>query len=129
MKGFVKEFKAFAVKGNVIDLAVAVVIGAAFGKIVTSLVENIITPLTGLMMDGIDFSGLSYSIDGVIVSYGVFLQSILNFFIITLFVFIIIKGVNRAKDTILGEEEKVAKSNEPSEEVRILSEIRDILKR
>lgn len=129
MKGFVKEFKAFAVKGNVMDLAVAVVIGAAFGKIVTSLVENIITPLTGLMMDGIDFSGLSYSIDGVIVSYGVFLQSILNFFIITLFVFIIIKGVNRAKDTILGEEEKVAKSNEPSEEVRILSEIRDILKR
>jgi large conductance mechanosensitive channel len=129
MKGFVKEFKAFAVKGNVIDLAVAVVIGAAFGKIVTSLVENIITPLTGLMMDGIDFSGLSYSIDGVIVSYGVFLQSILNFFIIALFVFIIIKGVNRAKDTILGEEEKVAKSNEPSEEVRILSEIRDILKR
>jgi len=128
MKGFVAEFKAFAMKGNVIDLAVAVVIGAAFGKIVSSLVANIITPFIGLIMGGIDFSGLTYIIGDAEVTYGVFIQSIIDFTIVALVIFLVVKALNsfKKKEEAKPEEEKVV---EPSEEVKILREIRDSLQK
>ena len=131
MKGFIDEFKAFAVKGNVIDLAVAVVIGAAFGKIVTSLVENIITPIIGALMGGKNFSGLAYTLGNAEITYGVFIQSIIDFLIVAFFIFLAVKAVNKAQDAFDGEEEEAVPETppEPSEEVKLLREIRDSLKR
>lgn len=130
MKGFIDEFKAFAMKGNVIDLAVAVVIGAAFGKIVSSLVDNIITPLIGLLMGGIDFSGLSHTVGDATVTYGVFIQSIIDFVIVAFVIFLVIKGINKATAMGAKEEESAEeKPAEPSEEVKLLREIRDNLRR
>ena len=130
MKKFVEEFKAFAMKGNVVDLAIAVVIGAAFGKIVSSLVANIVTPIMGLMMGGVDFSGMSYTIKDATITYGIFIQSIIDFLIVALVIFLAVKGINHAKDVMDGEEEEKAKEEkpaEPSEEVKLLREIRDSL--
>jgi large conductance mechanosensitive channel len=131
MKSFMQEFKAFAMKGNVLDLAVAVVIGGAFGKIVSSLVTDIITPLIGLFMGGVDFTGLSYTLGGAVVTYGVFIQSIIDFTIVALAIFIMVRGVNKAQAAVLKKEadEKESKAKEPSEEVLLLREIRDSLKR
>ena len=128
MKGFAAEFKAFAMKGNVIDLAVAVVIGAAFGKIVSSLVTNIITPIIGLIMGGIDFSALAYTIGEAEITYGVFIQSIIDFTIVALVIFLVVKAINsfKKKEEAKPEAEKVV---EPSEEVKILREIRDSLQK
>lgn len=130
MKGFVAEFKAFAVKGNIFDLAVAVIIGTAFGKIVSSLVENIVMPLIGLLMLGVDFSGLSYTLGDAVVTYGKFIQSIIDFVIIALAVFVAVKAINRAKGIVEEGDGAVveAKPVEPSEEVQLLREIRDLLK-
>lgn len=130
MKGFVEEFKAFAMKGNVVDLAVAVVIGAAFGKIVSSLVANIITPVIGLLLGGIDFTGLSYEVGNAVITYGVFIQSVFDFVIVALVIFMVVKAINKLQGT-LEKEEAVpeAKPAEPSEEVKLLREIRDSLKR
>lgn len=130
MKGFIEEFKAFAVKGNVIDLAVAVVIGAAFGKIVSSLVDNIITPLIGLLMGGVDLSGLSYTVGDAVVTYGGFIQSVIDFVIIAFVIFLVVKGINTAQT--LGKEDEAPaeeKPAEPSEEVKLLREIRDSVRR
>ncbi len=128
MKEFIQEFKAFAVKGNVVDLAVAVVIGAAFGKIVTSLVENIITPSMGLLMGGIDFSGQAFSIDGAVIKYGVFIQSVIDFVIVALVIFLAIKLLARLKKSE-AQKESIEKATEPSDEVKLLMEIRDSLRR
>lgn len=130
MKSFVNEFKAFAMKGNVIDLAVAVVIGAAFGKIVSSLVANIVTPLIGLIMGGVSFSSLSYQVGDAVVSYGVFIQSIIDFIVIALAIFVVVKAINKAQDAVDGDDEEGEdKPAEPSDEVKLLTEIRDSLKR
>jgi len=131
MKGFIEEFKAFAIKGNVIDLAVAVVIGAAFGKIVSSLVANIITPIIGMIMGGRDFSGMMYTLGDAEITYGVFLQSIIDFLIVALVIFMVVKAINKAQDAFDGDDEEPAeeKPEEPSEEVKLLREIRDGLKR
>lgn len=131
MKGFIAEFKAFAVKGNVVDLAVAVVIGAAFGKIISSLVENIITPSIGLLIGGVNLSGLSFAIGKAVITYGVFLQSIVDFLIVAFFIFLAVRGINRVERVVEGEKkkEKAAKPAEPTEEVKLLREIRDSLKR
>ena len=90
----VKEFKEFAMKGNVVDLAVGIIIGGAFGKIVTSLVSDIIMPLIGLIIGGIDFTGLAFTIGGAKVTYGNFINNIIDFLIIALVIFLIVKGVN-----------------------------------
>lgn len=130
MKSFITEFKAFAMKGNVIDLAVAVVIGGAFGKIVSSLVTDIITPLIGLLMGGINFSGLSYTLGDAVVTYGVFVQSVIDFIIVAVAIFVVVKGINKAQKAL--EEPAPAKEEkpkEPSEEVKLLIEIRDALRR
>ena len=124
MKDFIQEFKAFAVKGNVVDLAVAVVIGGAFGQIVTSLVQNIITPSIGIFMGGIDFTGLSFTIGKASITYGYFIQSIVNFVIVAFVIFLAIKALSKLK-----QEEKVIveETPEPSDEVKLLTEIRDSL--
>lgn len=127
MKKFLNEFKAFAMKGNVIDLAVAVVIGAAFGRITTSLVNNIIMPLFGGLMGGVDFSGKSAMVREVEVTYGVFIQSIIEFVIIAFAIFLVIKAMNAAMHKKKEEEKKEEKPKGPSEEVRLLTEIRDLL--
>lgn len=126
MKNFIEEFKAFAIKGNVIDLATAVVIGTAFGTIVTSLVTNIITPLIGVILGGIDVTGWQFTVGSSVVTYGVFVQSIINFVIIALVVFVAIKLLARLKKT---EETVTEKPAELSDEVKVLMEIRDSLRR
>jgi large conductance mechanosensitive channel len=131
MKSFIKEFKSFAMKGNVLDLAVAVVIGAAFGKIVSSLVTDIITPLIGLFMGGVNFSGLSHTLGGAVVTYGVFIQAVIDFTIVAFAIFIMVRGINKAQAAVLKKEAEVkeAKEKEVSEEVKLLREIRDSLKK
>lgn len=130
MKSFLEEFKAFAMKGNVIDLAVAVVIGAAFGKIVSSLVGNIITPIIGLLMGGIDFSTLTYVVGDAVITYGVFIQSIIDFIIVAFVIFVVVKGLNNAQKVMAKKEEEApAKPAEPSEEVKLLREIRDSVRK
>lgn len=128
MKNFVAEFKAFALKGNVMELAVAVIIGAAFGKITTSLVNNIIMPLFGVLFGGINFTNKMVTVGTVEVTYGVFLQSVIEFLIIAIVIFMIIKGLKslERKEEAKPEAEKVV---EPSEEVKLLREIRDSLKK
>lgn len=131
MKSFLEQFKAFAIKGNVMDLAVAVVIGAAFGKIVSSLVTDIITPLIGLLMGGINFSGLSHTVGDATLTYGVFVQSVIDFIIVAFAIFLVVKGINKAQEKVAKkeQEEKEEKAKEPSEEVKLLQEIRDSLRR
>jgi len=128
MEKFLNEFKAFAMRGNVIDLAVAVVIGAAFGKITTSLVNNIIMPLFGVVLGGVNFTDKAVTVGEVAVTYGVFIQSILEFIIIAFAIFIVIKVLSRLQKK---EEEKPKeeKAKEPSEEIILLREIRDSLKK
>ena len=92
-----KEFREFAIRGNVMDLAVAVIIGAAFGKIVTSLVDNILMPLIGLVMGGVDFSGLNFQVGGAVIEWGLFIQSIIDFIIIAFVIFLIVRAINRLK--------------------------------
>ena len=121
----VKEFREFAVKGNVMDLAVGVIIGAAFGKIVSSMVEDVVMPVIGSLMGGLDFSGLAIKIGSATLKYGKFLQTCLDFIIIAWAIFLIVKLVNRVKR----EEEKpaLALAAKPQQEV-LLEEIRDLLK-
>ena len=122
-----KDFKEFAFKGNVLDLAVAVVIGAAFGKIVSSLVENIITPLIGILVGGIDFTGLKLTVGKAEVTYGIFLQHVFDFLIIAFAIFMVLRLLTKLKRE---KEEEVVE--EPEEELNIqeelLREIRDLLK-
>lgn len=124
MKKFFKEFKDFAAKGNVIELAVAVVIGAAFGKIVTSLVDDIIMPLFGILV-GKNFANLSVEINGSFITYGAFIQAIVDFLIIAFCVFLFTKLINKFKK----KEEKKAEAPKKSDEVLLLEEIRDLLKK
>lgn len=129
MNGFIAEFKAFAMKGNVIDLAVAVVIGAAFSKIVTALVDNLITPLIGVFMGGVDFTELSYTVGEAVFTYGAFLQAIIDFIIVAFVIFLVVKAINTAQSYNQKEEATDDAPAEPSEEVKLLTEIRDSLRR
>ncbi len=131
MKKFIDEFKVFAMKGNVVDLAIAVVIGTAFGKIVSSLVANIITPIIGLLSGGVDLSGLSYTIGESVIMYGIFMQSVIDFVIISFVIFVIVKAINRTRilSNEYEEKNKVKNPKEPDENVLLLREIRDILKK
>ena len=126
MKGFFNEFKNFAMRGNVIDLAIGVVIGGAFGSIVNSLVGDIIMPLIGVITGGIDFSGLSLSVGKATIRYGKFIQAAFVFMVIAFALFIVVKAVNTMKKR---EEEKPAAPAEPPEDVKLLTEIRDLLKK
>ena len=121
--GVFKEFKDFISKGNIFDMAVGVVIGSAFGKSVTSLVDDIIMPLVGALVGGIDFSGLVAKIGDATVNYGLFIQNIVNFLIIALCIFIVVKAMAKFK------KKEEAKPALPSEEILLLREIRDSLKK
>ncbi|WP_062106719.1 large conductance mechanosensitive channel protein MscL [Bacillus niameyensis] len=121
-----EEFKKFAVKGNVLDLAVAVVIGGAFGKIVSSLVDNIIMPLVGGLLGGYSFEKLHVSIGDAEVTYGIFIQSIVDFFIISFSIFLFIKLLGKLKTK--KEEEVIEEETTVAPEIELLTEIRDLLK-
>ena len=127
------EFKQFAIKGNMVDMAVGIIIGAAFGKIVSSLVNDVIMPPLGLAIGGVDFSELAIVLQqateeaaAVTIGYGAFLQTIIDFLIIALAIFVAVKVINRMKRK---EEEKPAEPPKPSEEVVLLREIRDSLQK
>ena len=118
----VSEFKAFAMKGSVVDLAVGVVIGGAFGAIVTSLVGDIIMPIVGILTGGINFTGLIYTVGGSSIAYGKFIQAAFVFVIVAFALFMVIKAMNRLK-----KKEEVALAL-PAEDIVLLREIRDALK-
>lgn len=136
MSKFLDEFKAFAVKGNAVDMAVGVIIGAAFGKIVSSIVDDIIMPPIGWLIGGVDFSDLKITLpakeiaDGVstqaaTINYGMFLQNTLDFVIVAFCVFLLVKGINKLTHK---KAEEPAAPPAPSKEEVLLTEIRDLLK-
>jgi large conductance mechanosensitive channel len=129
---FVKEFKEFAIKGNMIDMAVGIIIGAAFGKIVSSFVSDVIMPPLGILIGGVDFTDLALvlkeangAIPAVTVKYGVFIQTVVDFTIIAFAIFLVIKALNTLKKK---QEAAPPAAPEPSAEERLLTEIRDLLK-
>ena len=133
---FIQDFKAFALKGNVVDMAVGVIIGGAFGKIVTSVVNNIIMPPIGVLTGGVDFTDLKLVIkeaegeaEAVTLNYGQFIQDVVDFLIIAFCIFLMVKGIaalNRKKEE---EPAAPAPAPEPSAEEKLLTEIRDLLKK
>jgi large conductance mechanosensitive channel len=131
--GITKEFKEFAVKGNVVDLAVGVIIGAAFGKIVTSLVNDIIMPPLGLLLSGIDFKDLKYVLKPAIgktpetsINYGLFINNVIDFIIVAFVIFLVIKGINSMKRKEEAAVEAEAEAVPTKEEI-LLTDIRDLL--
>ncbi len=132
MMSIIKEFKDFAVKGNVVDMAVGVIIGAAFGKIVSSLVGDVIMPPIGVLLGGVDFSSLALIVKeavgeapAVVISYGKFIQTLIDFTIIAFAIFMAVKAINSTKKKA---EEAPAAPPAPSKEEMLLTEIRDLLK-
>ena len=127
---FIKEFKEFAMKGNVMDMAVGVIIGGAFGKIVSSLVDDVLMPAIGMLTGNVDFTNLVCKIgDGegaAVLKYGTFIQNIIDFLIIALCIFLMIKAMNKVMKK---KEEEPAPEPEPSNEEKLLGEIRDLLKK
>jgi len=117
-----KDFKAFVLKGNVLDLAIAVVLGGAFGAIVTSLVNDIIMPLVGIILGGIDFASLSIQVGSATVLYGKFIQAIVNFLIIAFVIFLVMRAMVKLK-----KQEAAAPPPGPTAEEKLLTEIRDLL--
>ena len=131
--GMIKEFKTFAMKGNVMDMAIGIIIGAAFGKIVSSLVGDVIMPPIGLLLGGVDFSTLSITLkhategsEAVSLKYGVFINTVIDFLIIAFSIFIVVKIINSMKKK---EEEKPAEPPKPTKEEILLTEIRDELRK
>lgn len=131
--GLVQEFKEFAVKGNVVDMAVGVIIGGAFGKIVTSLVNDLVMPALGIAVGGINFSSLAVTLKdavgdkpAVVLKYGVFLQTVFDFLIVAFAIFMAIKAMNKLKRA---EPAAAPAPPPPSKEVELLTEIRDALKK
>lgn len=125
-----KEFKAFAMRGNVVDLAVGLVIGAAFGKIVTSFVNDVLMPPIGLLLGGVDFSDLRVTLKSAVgedpavtLNYGMFIQTVVDFTIVAFAIFLVVKAMNKLK-----RKEEAAPAAPPAE-VQLLTEIRDLLKR
>lgn len=130
--GMMQEFKEFAVKGNVVDMAVGVIIGAAFGKIVSSLVTDVVMPPIGVLIGGVDFSKLAFTLQeatvtapAVLISYGRFIQTVVDFTIIAAVIFLVIKGINSMKKKAA---ENPATAPSPSAQEALLMEIRDLLK-
>ncbi|MFH1722194.1 MAG: large-conductance mechanosensitive channel protein MscL [Candidatus Altiarchaeota archaeon] len=138
--GFIQEFKEFAVRGNVIDMAVGIVIGGAFGKIVSSFVKDVLIPPIGMLMGGVDFANLFIDLSGKgfesvaaateagapVIAYGLFINTIIDFVIIALAIFVVIQQINRLKKK---EEEKPSEPPKPTKEEELLTEIRDLLKK
>ena len=127
MKKFLEEFKAFAMRGNVMDLAVGVIVGGAFSSITNSLIDDIIMPVIGIFVSEASFADLSVNIGQAVITYGNFIQAVINFLILAFVVFCMIKAVNK----VAGKKEEPAPPPpppEPSNEEKLLMEIRDLLK-
>jgi large conductance mechanosensitive channel len=131
MAGFLKEFREFAVKGNVVDMAVGIIIGAAFGKIVTSMVSDVITPPLGYLIGGVDFTDMSFTFPAligdkppVVLSYGKFLQAVFDFSIVAFAIFLLVKGINRLKRK---QEAAPTAPPPPTRQEVLLEQIRDLL--
>jgi large conductance mechanosensitive channel len=138
--GFMDEFQAFIARGNVIELAVAFIIGGAFGKIVSSLVNDVVMPPIGLLLGGVDFTNMFIDLSGqgfttltaakdagaAVIAYGSFINTIIEFLIIAIVIFMLVRQINKMQKK---EESKPAPPPEPSKEVVLLSEIRDLLKK
>ena len=137
-KGIVSEFKAFITRGNVMDMAVGIIIGGAFTAIVQSLVNDLLMPVIGALFGGIDFSTLKYvvraadeaaGIEEAAIKYGSFIQAIVNFLLIAIVIFLLVKGINNMHKKKEEPAPAPAAPPEPSEEVKLLTEIRDALKK
>ena len=124
--GFISEFKEFAMKGNVMDMAVGVIIGGAFGKIVSSLVDDILMPIIGVLTGGIDFAGLKATVGEATIAYGQFIQNIIDFLIVAFCIFLMLKGINKLNRKKAEPEQPAAPAGPTQEE--LLAEIRDLLK-
>lgn len=129
MKSFIKEFKEFISNGNVMSMAIGIIIGGAFTAIVNSLVADIITPLLGIILGGINFSGISITVGSAQLMVGNFIQAIIMFVLTALVIFVMMKGLNKlaAKKKAADDAEEAAAPAEPSDEVKLLMEIRDAL--
>lgn len=125
MMKFLQEFKTFAMRGNVMDLAVGVIVGGAFSSITNSLINDIIMPIVGIFVSQASFANLTLSVGGAVITYGNFIQAVLNFVILAFVVFCMVKAVNRVAHTQKKEE---APPPAPSHEEKLLTEIRDLLK-
>jgi large conductance mechanosensitive channel len=123
----VAEFRQFIAKGNVIDLAVAVILGAAFTAIVTSLTNDILMPLIGLILGGVDFTTLAIQVDEATIAYGLFIQAVINFLLIALVLFLMVRSFNKMQE-LWKKEQAAGPPPTPSDEVKLLTEIRDLLK-
>ncbi|MCM1538905.1 MAG: large-conductance mechanosensitive channel protein MscL [bacterium] len=125
MKKFLSEFKEFISKGNVMTMAVGIIMGSTFTAIINSLVNDIITPLIGMVIGGVDFSGICLTVGSASITLGVFIQAVINFLLTALILFLVVKTFNRFQRK---KEEEPAKEPEPSAEEKLLTEIRDLLK-
>lgn len=122
-----KEFKTFVMRGNVMDLAVGVIIGAAFGKIVTSLVNDVLMPLLGILLGKVNFTDLTIKIGSATVKYGMFIQNIVDFLIVAFCIFLMVKVINKIMKK--QDDDKKEEKTEKSDELKALEEIRDLLKK
>ncbi len=131
MKNIAKEFKDFISRGNVIDLAVGVIIGGAFGKIVTSLVDDVLMPIIGVLLGGINFSSLTLKFQDATIKYGMFVQNVIDFLIVAFCVFLLVKFVNKLSSIAEKKKKQEEKKEEAkkSEDILLLEEIRDLLKK
>ena len=129
MKAFFREFKEFISKGNVMSMAVGIIVGSAFTAIVTSLNQDIITPLLGLILGQIDFAGLSVTVGSATITYGNFIQAIITFFITALCLFVVLKAMNTFTAKLKAEEEAKEEAAPPAADIQLLTEIRDLLKK
>lgn len=129
MKKILKEFKEFIARGNVVDLAVGVIVGSAFGKIVTSLVNDILMPIIGVILGGIDFTNLTLKFNDATIYYGNFIQNVIDFLIVAFCIFIFVKAINALTEKAKKKEGKKEKASVKSDEVILLEEIRDLLKK
>ena len=127
MNGWLKEFREFAIRGNVVDLAVGVIIGGAFGKIISSLVADIIMPILGILIGGIHFEDLMFEVGEAQITYGKFLQNVVDFMIIAFVIFMMVKVINHIRRKAERDQEPAAAP--PPREVQLLEEIRDLLKK
>ena len=124
----IKEFKDFIKRGNVLDLAVGVIMGSAFGKIVSSVVDDLLMPIIGILIGGVDFKNLTIKVGNATITYGNFLQNVIDFLIVAICIFILVKIVNKFLSIHKQEEPKETKPKK-SEDILLLEEIRDLLKK
>ncbi len=128
MKSFMKEFKEFISKGNVMDMAVGIIIGGAFTAIVNALVDSILMPIIGALCGGLSVEQMSWKVGEASIGYGAFLQAIIDFLLVAWVLFLIIKALNKAKSALVKEEEEAPAEEEVPADIALLTEIRDLLK-